>query len=47
MKRWSSTESASLLHTGYAPAWYVRACVGFDLVIAAWIALRPDQETAP
>ena len=29
---------------GYAPAWYVRACIGFDLVIAAWIALRPARE---
>ena len=29
---------------GYAPAWYVRACIGFDLVVAAWIALRPDRE---
>ncbi len=28
----------------YAPAWYVRACLGFDLVVAAWIALRPDPE---
>jgi hypothetical protein len=38
-----------LLHpltaSGYAPAWYVRACIGFDLVVAAWIALRPDSET--
>ena len=37
-----------LLHpltaAGYAPAWYVRACVGFDLVVAAWIALRPEAE---
>ena len=36
-----------LLHplagSGYAPAWYVRACVGFDLVVAAWIALRPER----
>lgn len=29
---------------GYAPAWYVRACLGFDLVVAAWIALRPEPE---
>ena len=29
---------------GYAPAWYVRACIGFDLVVAAWIALRPERE---
>ncbi len=29
---------------GYAPPWYVRACVGFDLVVAAWIALRPAAE---
>ncbi len=29
---------------GYAPAWYVRACIGFDLVVAAWIALRPQPE---
>ena len=35
-----------LTSTGYAPAWYVRACVGFDLVVAAWIALRPQRETA-
>ncbi len=38
-----------LLHplagSGYAPAWYVRACVGFDLAIAAWIALRPERES--
>jgi hypothetical protein len=38
-----------LLHplttSGYAPAWYVRACVGFDLAVAAWIALRPDTES--
>lgn len=38
-----------LLHplagSGYAPAWYVRACVGFDLAVAAWIALRPDRES--
>jgi hypothetical protein len=37
-----------LLHplaaAGYAPAWYVRACIGFDLVVAAWIALRPARE---
>ncbi len=37
-----------LLHplagSGYAPAWYVRACVGFDLAVAAWIALRPERE---
>ena len=32
---------------GYAPAWYVRACIGFDLVIAAWIALRPEREAGP
>ncbi len=32
---------------GYAPAWYVRACVGFDLVVAAWIALRPEGDTVP
>jgi hypothetical protein len=39
-----------LLHpltaAGYAPAWYVRACIGFDLVVAAWIALRPEREVA-
>lgn len=29
---------------GYAPVWYVRACIGFDLVVAAWIALRPERE---
>ena len=33
-----------LAEVGYAPAWYVRACIGFDLVVAAWIALRPEQE---
>jgi len=37
-----------LLHpltgAGYAPPWYVRACLGFDLVVAAWIALRPSAE---
>ncbi|MFQ5349490.1 MAG: DUF6010 family protein [Thermoanaerobaculia bacterium] len=37
-----------LLHpltgAGYAPAWYVRACVGFDLMVAAWIAFRPERE---
>lgn len=40
-----------LLHplTGpaYAPAWYVRACIGFDLAVAAWIALRPDPGPGP
>ncbi len=40
-----------LLHpltaAGYAPAWYVRACIGFDLVVAAWIALRPEPEGGP
>lgn len=40
-----------LLHplTGpaYAPGWYVRACVGFDLAVAAWIALRPEPEDRP
>jgi len=39
-----------LLHpltgTGYAPAWYVRACIGFDLAVAAWIAFRPDPGEA-
>ncbi len=30
---------------GYAPVWYVRACIGFDLVVAAWIALRPEPES--
>jgi hypothetical protein len=37
-----------LLHpltaAGYAPAWYVRACIGFDLVVAAWIALGSSRE---
>lgn len=37
----------SLAGSGYAPAWYVRACVGFDLAVAAWIALRPDAESEP
>jgi hypothetical protein len=32
---------------GYAPAWYVRACIGFDLVVAAWIALRAEREAEP
>ena len=40
-----------LLHpltgTGYAAAGYVRACIGFDLVVAAWIALRADRRGAP
>lgn len=31
----------------YAPAWYVRACIGFDLAVAAWIALRPDPSPHP
>ncbi len=33
-----------LIGPAYAPAWYVRVCVGFDLAVAAWIALRPDHE---
>jgi len=40
-----------LLHpltaSGYAPAWYVRACIGFDLAVAAWIAFRPTPEREP
>ncbi len=36
-----------LTSAGYAPAWYVRACIGFDLVVAAWIAFRPDRESSP
>ena len=35
-----------LTEAGYAPAWYVRACIGFDLVVAAWIALRPEEEAS-
>ncbi len=39
-----------LLHpltaAGYAPPWYVRACIGFDLAIAAWIALGPSRESS-
>ena len=35
-----------LTEAGYAPAWYVRACIGFDLVVAAWIALRPERPEA-
>lgn len=34
-----------LTEAGYAPAWYVRGCIGFDLVVAAWIALRHDPES--
>ena len=37
-----------LLHpltaSGYAPDWYVRACIGFDLAVAAWLAFRPSSE---
>ena len=32
-----------LSEAGFAPAWYVRACIGFDLALAAWIALGMDD----
>ena len=36
-----------LIGPAYAPAWYVRACVGFDLGVAGWIALRPHPGAHP
>ncbi len=35
-----------LVGAGYAPGWYVRACIGFDLALAAWIALGPSRESS-
>lgn len=32
---------------GYAPAWYVAACIGFDLVLAGWIALGAEWAGTP
>lgn len=32
---------------GYAPAWYVAACIGFDLALAGWIALGAEWAGTP